>query len=147
MERERDGYLVSTDPARLDVDAIHAFLRRSYWARDLDRERVARSLAGSLCFGLYHDGAQVGLARVVTDRATFAYLCDVYVREEHQHQGLGAWLMTCVLEHEDLQDLRRFLLHTADAHAFYHRFGFEPPTRPGRLLEISAPPEGPQPDD
>ncbi len=87
------GYEISTDPARLDAGAIHAYLSRSYWAQGIPLEVVERSLAGSLCFGLYHQGKQVGLARMITDRATFAYLCDVYVLEDHRGKGLGGALM------------------------------------------------------
>ena len=91
-EETRDGYTVSTDPARLDVDAMHAFLTRCYWSPGIPREVVARAAAGSLCFGLYRGAAQVGLARMITDGATFAYLCDVYVLEEHRGHGRGRWL-------------------------------------------------------
>lgn len=131
-----DGYVVDTDRRRLDVDAVHACLARSYWAAGIPREIVVRSLAGSLCFGLYDaGGAQVGLARVITDRATFAYLCDVYVLEAHRGRGLSKFLMRCVAEHPDLQDLRRFMLATADAHGLYAQFGFTAPARPERLME------------
>jgi GNAT superfamily N-acetyltransferase len=139
LERRRDGYLVSTDPALLDADAIHAYLRRSYWAAKRPRDVVRRSLEHSLCFGLYCEGRQVGLARVVTDYATFAYLCDVYVLEEHRGRGLGVWLMECVMSYPKLQGLRRFLLFTADAHELYRRFGFAPTTIPERLMEILDP--------
>jgi GNAT superfamily N-acetyltransferase len=117
--------IVSTDRARLDVAAIHAELARTYWAADISRERVAKSLEGSLCFGLFDGKRQIGFARVVTDSATFAYLCDVYVVESYRGRGLGKQLMTAVCAHPDLQDLRRFVLWTRDAHGLYEQFGFE----------------------
>ena len=115
---------ISTDPARLDLDAIHAYLARSYWAAGITRERVARALERSLCFGLFDGARQIGFARVVTDAATFAYLADVYVLEEYRGQGLGKRLVDAVRAHPDLADLRRFLLWTRDAHGLYEQFGF-----------------------
>jgi GNAT superfamily N-acetyltransferase len=140
MEWQFPGYTVDTDPSRLDLEAIHAYLARSYWAAGIPRDVVAKSLANSLCFGLYDaGGAQVGLARVVTDRATFAYLCDVYVLEAHRGRGLGKRLVECVRAHPDLQDLRRTMLVTADAHGLYAQFGFRAPARPERLMERTEP--------
>jgi GNAT superfamily N-acetyltransferase len=103
------------------------------------REIVERSLSGSLCFGLYHQGQQVGLARVITDEATFAYLCDVYVLEEHRGRGLGRWMMEVVMAHPSLQGLRRFSLVTRDAHGLYEEFGFEPLAKPEGHMEIHRP--------
>ena len=126
-ERRDDGYEVSTDPARLDVSAIHAFLTTSYWSPGISRELVERAIVGSLPFGLYApDGTQAGFARVVSDRATFGYLGDVFVLDEHRGRGLGVWLVSCVVAHPDLQGLRRFHLATDDAHGLYERFGFLP---------------------
>jgi GNAT superfamily N-acetyltransferase len=133
---ERGEYVVSTDPAKLDVSAIHAFLSRSYWATGIPVETVARSLDGSLCFGLYHQGRQVGLARVITDGATFAYLCDVYILEKHRGRGLGRWLMETVMTHPALQGLRRWSLVTRDAHGLYAGLGFQPLQAPERHMEI-----------
>ena len=138
-ERYRDGFTVSTDPARLDLDAIHAFLATSYWAEGIPREILERALRGSLCFGLYEGERQVGLARVITDAATFAYLCDVYVLPEMRGRGLGKWLIECVMEHPDLQGLRRFSLVTRDAHELYRPFGFTEIQSPGRHMEIARP--------
>jgi GNAT superfamily N-acetyltransferase len=135
----RDGFTVSTDPARLDVDAVHAFLTTTYWCEGIPREVVERSLRGSLCFGLYTGVGQIGLARVITDGATFAYLCDVYVLPEHRGLGLGTWLMECVMAHPDLQGLRRFHLVTRDAHELYRPFGFQEVARPERHMEIARP--------
>ena len=126
---------ISTDPARLDVEAIHAFLAESYWAAGRTRAVVERSLAASLCFGAYDGARQVGLARVVTDRATFAYLCDVYVVDSHRGGGIGKRLMQAVVAHPDLHGLRRFHLVTRDAHGLYERFGFAPLAQPERHME------------
>jgi GNAT superfamily N-acetyltransferase len=139
MRWDRPPLAVDTDAARLDVGVIHGFLSGSYWAAAIPLEVVQRSIAGSLCFGLYDGGAQVGFARVVTDRATFAYLCDVFVLESRQGQRLGTFLMECVMAHPDLQGLRRFSLATRDAHALYRRFGFGPPRRPESQMEIVDP--------
>jgi GNAT superfamily N-acetyltransferase len=144
-ERERRGdLLVSTDPALLDIDLIHDFLaNRSYWARGRPLEVVRRAVASSLCFGLYEHRRQVGFARVVTDRATFAWLADVFVLESHRGRGLSKWLVGCVLAHPALQGLRRILLGTRDAHGLYTRFGFQPLADPTRFLEIFRPAPGP----
>ena len=132
----------STDPQHLDLDVIHGYLDRSYWAAGRPRELIARSLRHSLCFGLYHGDAQVGLARVVTDYATFAWLADVFVLEDHRGQGLAKWLIASVVAHPDLRELRRFLLATRDAHGLYQQFGFAPIAAPERLLArvVDAPP-------
>src|SRR4051812_2942291 len=142
----RGDFRISTDATRLDVAAIHAYLVRSYWAEGIPLAVVERSLRGSLCFGLFHVDAvrstaqrQVGLARVVTDRATFAHLCDVYVLEEVRGQGLGKWLIEVVTQHPDLQGLRRFTLGTRDAHGLYSQFGFSPLRAPERAMEIVRP--------
>ncbi|HEX2129073.1 MAG TPA: GNAT family N-acetyltransferase [Solirubrobacterales bacterium] len=127
MEVGRNGYVISDDPARLDLDLVWTFLRDSYWARNIPRDTVARSIEGSLVAGLYTDGGdQVGFARAVTDRATFAWIGDVFVLEEHRGGGLGAWLVETLLGHPDLDRLRLIVLATADAHGLYRRFGFEP---------------------
>lgn len=145
LEWRRGDYVISTDPARLDLDAIHRFLTRSYWAEGVTPERVRASIDRSLPFGLYRDGEQAGFARTVTDFTVFGWLCDVFVLEGHRGKGLGVWLVETVLGHPDLQDLRQWLLGTADAHGLYARFGFEPPDDPNRYLrrkrsesEISA---------
>lgn len=132
-------YQISSEQARMDVDAIHAFLTRTYWARGIPRETVARAIAHSTCFGVFADGAQVGFARVITDRATFAYLADVYLLEEHRGRGLARRLVQAVLAHPDLQGLRRWLLVTRDAHPLYRQLGFEPVAHPDRMMEIHRP--------
>ena len=127
MEWTRDGYTISDDPARVDVDAVHRYLHdESYWARGVPRDVVERSIAGSLPFGLYApDGSLAGFARVVTDRATYGYLADVFTLDAHRGSGLGVWLVEVVLSHPELQGLRRWVLFTEDAHGLYERFGFE----------------------
>jgi GNAT superfamily N-acetyltransferase len=135
MEWKRDGLTVSTERARLDRDAIHEFLRGSYWAKGIPRELVDRSIDNSLCFGLYDGDRLVGFARVITDSATFAYLSDVFVLESHRGRGLGTWFMETVLSHPDLQNLRRWMLATADAHDLYRRVGFTALSKPERIME------------
>ena len=139
MEWQRGDYEVSTDPARIDIESVHRFLSdEAYWSPGVPQDVVRRAIAGSLVFGLYRGSAQVGLARVVSDRATFAWLCDVYVLEEHRGHGLGKWLMECVKAHPELQGLRRWLLATRDAHGLYKQFGFEP-VDPDRFMENRDP--------
>ena len=131
----RDGYTVSTDPARLDLDVIHGFLASSYWAAGIPREIVARSIAHSMPFGIYDADAQVGFARVITDRATFGYLGDVFVLEAHRGRGLSKWLMECILSHPELQSFRRWVLLTRDAHGLYQQFGFTAVADATRYME------------
>jgi GNAT superfamily N-acetyltransferase len=121
LDRKKGRYSISTNPKRLDLDAIHGFLSRSFWAEGIPKKLVAKSIRNSLCFGLFHDRSQIGFARVITDRATFAYLCDVYILEPHRGKGLSKWLVEAVMAHPDLQGLRRFQLVTRDAfrHGMY----------------------------
>jgi GNAT superfamily N-acetyltransferase len=140
FEAQRDGYIISTEKSRLDPAAIHAYLTRSYWSPGIPRHLVEKALAGSLCFGLFTEkGQQVGFARMITDGATFAYLADVYVLEEHRGKGLSKWLMETILAHPSLQGLRRLLLATRDAHELYARYGFKPLARPESFMEIHRP--------
>jgi GNAT superfamily N-acetyltransferase len=120
----------------LDVEFIHEFLTNSaYWAQGRPLDTVQRSIEGSLCFGVYEGTRQVGFARVVTDRATFAWLCDLFVAEGHRGRGLGKWLVECIVAHPDLQTLRIFLLATRDAHELYRRYGgFEALPAPDRFM-------------
>lgn len=139
-ESRHAGYLLSDDPARLDVSAVHAFLTTSYWAAGIPRDVVARALENSLCLGVYApDGAQVGLVRVVTDSATFAYLCDVYVLEAHRGRGLAKAALHLFASHPRLQNLRRQHLVTQDAHGLYAQFGFTPLPLPDRHMEKRDP--------
>ncbi len=136
----RDGYTLSTDPTKLDVAAMHAYLSRSYWSPGIPLEIVAAAAKNSLCFGLYDaQSKQVGLARVVTDHATFAYLCDVYVIEEHRGKGLGKWMVETVCAHPALTGARRVMLGTRDAHELYRRHGFVAPPNDGVLMQILRP--------
>ena len=139
FERSRDTFRITTDVASMDLDAIHAYLTRSYWSEGISKELVSKAMAGSLCFGLFDAGRQVGFARVVTDRATYAYLCDVYVLEDYQGRGLGTWMMRELMTHPDLQGLRRWGLVTRDAHRLYEKFGFAAPANPAGLMEIARP--------
>jgi GNAT superfamily N-acetyltransferase len=137
FEQSHGDVLVSDSRDRLDVDLIHDFLaRRSYWAVGVPRERVVQSIRHSLCLGAYRAGRQVGFARVITDRATFGWLADVFVVEEARGQGIGKALVAATLAHPDLQHLRRLMLATADAHGLYARFGFQPVDHPERFMAI-----------
>jgi GNAT superfamily N-acetyltransferase len=135
MEWHRGGFTVSTDKARLDREAIHAFLKTSYWARGLPRSILDRAIENSLCFGLYDGESLVGFTRVVSDLATFGYLCDVFVLESHRGRGLAAWFMEVVMSHPDLQGFRRWMLATRDAHGLYRKVGFTALSKPERLME------------
>jgi GNAT superfamily N-acetyltransferase len=119
----------------LDLEVVHGFLRRSYWAAGVPENVVRRSIENSLCFGVYRGEEQAGFARVVTDRATFAYLADVFVLEEHRGRGIGKWLVEVILSHPDLQGLRRWMLATRDAHDLYRRYAFTELARPGIFME------------
>jgi GNAT superfamily N-acetyltransferase len=134
-----DDYEISTDPARLDIDAVHAYLTQSYWSPGIPRETVARAAANSLSFGVFHAGRQVGFARMITDRATYAYLADVYVLEAHRRKGVSKKLMDCIMAHPDLQGLRRMMLATRDAHGLYAQYGFTPLKAPDRMMEKHVP--------
>ena len=135
MHPVKDGYRISTDPSELNLDVVHGYLKGSYWAAGVPRDIVKHSIAGSLCFGVYRDEEQVGFARVVTDYATFAYLADVFVLEEHRGRGIGKWLLEVILAHPDLQGLRRWMLATRDAHELYRKYGFDELQRPGIFME------------
>lgn len=130
------NYSISDDKTQLDIHLIHGFLRTSYWAQDIPLERVVRSIAHSLCFGVYLDAAQVGFARVVSDRANFAYLCDVFMLEEHRGQGLSKRLLEFILQYPELAGIRRWMLLTADAHELYKKFGFTVAACPEDIMEI-----------
>jgi len=128
--------VITTDRSRLDLDVIHGFLTASYWAKGVPRETVARSIEHSLCFGAFEDGRQVGFARVISDRATFAYICDVFALESARGHGVGKSLMAAIMSHPELQGLRRWTLFTRDAHGLYRQFGFGAPANPERLMEV-----------
>lgn len=136
----RGEFVVSTDPARLDLDVIHGFLTNCYWAKGIPRDIVARSIEHALCFGIYDGGgAQVGFARVISDFATIAYLGDVFVLESHRGRGLSKWMMECIMQHPALQGLRRWILLTSDAHRLYAKFGFTALKSADRYMELHRP--------
>jgi GNAT superfamily N-acetyltransferase len=154
VEHRRGEFLISTDPARLDLDVIHNFLTNCYWARGVPRDVVARSMGNALCFGIYDGGdsvpylakearhgapTQVGFARVISDFATIAYVGDVFVLESHRGRGLGKWLMECIMQHPALQNLRRWILTTRDAHGLYAQVGFAAVKSPERYMERHDP--------
>jgi len=167
MEYRRGEFLISTSRERLSLDVVHGFLTNCYWAKGIPRDVVAWSIEHSLCFGIYDESppfdsaqgrllarearpfdgaegnhgapAQVGFARVVSDFATVAYLGDVFVLESHRGRGLSKWLMECVVGHPALQDLRRWILLTRDAHGLYSQFGFTPVKSPERYMELHRP--------
>jgi len=136
MKAERGEFSITSDPSAVDLAAVHAFLTRVYWSEGVPVEVVARAIAGSIPFSLFHGSTQIGFARVITDRATYAYLADVYVLEAYRGKGLGRWLIETVMQHPDLQGLRRFGLVTRDAHDLYKAFGFSALSAPDRHMEI-----------
>jgi GNAT superfamily N-acetyltransferase len=138
-EQRRGDFVISTDRDRLNVDLIHDFLTNSYWAKGITREIVVRSIEHSLCFGIYEHEAQVGFARVISDCATFAYIGDVFVLEPQRGRGLSKWLMECIVQHPALQNLRRWVLLTRDAHQLYAKYGFTPLNAPERYMELHRP--------
>jgi GNAT superfamily N-acetyltransferase len=147
-ESRRGSFLISTDRALLDLNAVHLALSTSYWSPGIPRDVVARGLQNCMCFGVYDTASprpsstlprQIGLARVITDKATFAYLSDVYIIEEYRKQGLSKWLVESILAHPELQGLRRLCLLTRDAHGLYARYGFKPMPDPTRYMELWNP--------
>jgi len=138
-EWRRGEYLITTDPARVDLAVVHAFLTASYWSKGIPLEIVQRSIEHSLNFSVYDGAHQVGFARVITDYATFAYLGDVFVLESHRGRGLSRWLMEVIVAHPELQGLRRWVLLTRDAHGLYEKVGFKPVAAPERYMELWVP--------
>ena len=135
----KDDYLLSTDKSKIDVQAVHRFLSQSYWAEGIPEEVVQRSIDNSLCFTIYHHDKLVGFARVISDAATFAYLADVFIIQEERGRGLSRWLMSVIINHPQLQGLRRLILATRDAHGLYAQFGFTPFDKPERWMERHNP--------
>lgn len=137
MEIKENGFIFSDDINLVDITAVHHYLStQSYWAKSIPLELVKKSIANSLCFGVYKDGKQAGFARWVTDRATFAYLCDVYIEEQFRGLGLSKKLMSLMMFHPDLQGLRTYTLGTLDAHGLYEQYGFKALASPERRMEI-----------
>ena len=139
MDFVKDGFTISTEKEKLDIDLIHSFLNRTYWAEGISKETIRRSIEGSLCFGVFENDKQVGFARMITDKATFAYLADVFIIEEYRGRGLSKWLMQVIMSHPDLQGLRRMILATKDAHGLYKQFGFTPLINVDRWMHILDP--------
>jgi len=141
QEREyrKGAFTVSTDRERIDLDVVYGFLTECYWAKGIPRDVVARSIENSLCFGLYAEGKQIGFARVISDYATYAYIADVFVLDAYRGNGLGKWLVECIMQHPRLQGLRRWSLVTRDAHVLYAQFGFEPLKKPQNYMELHRP--------
>jgi GNAT superfamily N-acetyltransferase len=139
MKWQKGEFRVTNRFDDLDLDFIHHFLQSSYWAKGIPKAIVAKSLKNSLCFGLFHHDKQIGFGRVITDRATFAYLSDVFVIEPYQGRGLGKWLVSCILKHPELKGLRRWLLGTQDAHGLYKQVGFVPLSQPEWFMERYTP--------
>ena len=139
LELRRGEFLLSTDPGRLDRDAIHAFLSQSYWGRERPRHVLERALDNSLCFGLYRGQEQIGFARAITDLSTFGYLADVYILEPYRGQGLGQWLVQTILSHPELKSLRRWFLLTRDMQPLYAKCGFTATPRPQDVMERIQP--------
>jgi N-acetylglutamate synthase-like GNAT family acetyltransferase len=143
----RDEYCVSTNTERLDLTVIHEFLsQESYWAQGISRTLLERSVANSVCFGLYHQtdddttqARQIGFARLITDKTTFAYLADVFVLPDYRGRGLATWLMECIISHKDVQGLRRWMLATRDAHSLYAQVGFVPLDKPEIFMQRHEP--------
>ncbi|MFI5453279.1 GNAT family N-acetyltransferase [Pedobacter sp. UC225_61] len=137
MEIKENGFIFSDDSNLVYITAVHHYLStQSYWAKSIPLELVKKSIANSLCFGVYKDGKQAGFARWVTDRATFAYLCDVYIEEQFRGLGLSKKLMSLMMFHPDLQGLRTYTLGTLDAHGLYEQYGFKALASPERRMEI-----------
>lgn len=139
MKWIKDEYTMTDQRDDLDIDVIHSFLKNSYWAAEIPKKVVEKSCDHSLCFGIYKDKDQVGFGRIITDYTTFAFVSDVFVLDAHRKKGLADWMLTCMRDHPPLQDLRRWMLATLDAHALYARKGFQPVQHPDWFMEIANP--------
>jgi len=139
LETHRDSFTISTDPSRLDLDTILDFFTRAYWTKGRPPERTRRALANSLVFGVYEGAKQIGIARVISDYAIFAYICDVFIHEDYRGHSLGKWLIQTVMAHPDLQGIRRWMLVTRDAHGLYKQYGFDSLADPNGWMEIIQP--------
>lgn len=135
-----EGYKISCDKREMNLSVIHGYISRSYWASGIPLEIMSRAINNSLCFGVFlESGEQVGFSRMITDKATFAYLADVFILETHQGKGLSKWLMKTIIEHPELQGLRRIALATRDAHGLYEQFGFKALNSPQVFMELWNP--------
>ncbi|MFT3681876.1 MAG: GNAT family N-acetyltransferase [Ferruginibacter sp.] len=133
----KDGFSISDDKLLLDIHVIHHYLsKESYWSKNIPLQVVQKSIDGSVCFGIYEGNKQIGFARVITDKASFGYLADVFILNAYRGKGLSKWLMKCILEHPELQNFRRWMLATKDAHGLYSQFGFKPLEQPERIMGL-----------
>lgn len=132
----KGGFTVTTDKEKIDIDILHNFLNQSYWANGRTIQTIVTSIENSLCFSMFKGEKQIGFARVITDYATFAYLCDVYIEEDYRGNGLGIWMLECILNYPNLLDLKKWLLATRDAHELYRKFGFYSLPNPEKYMEI-----------
>jgi len=139
MQWTKDDFIITTDKANINVDYVHQFLTRSYWAEEIPIETIGRAIEGSICFSVFYLNQQVGFARVITDEATFAYLADVFIDEKFRGKGLSKWLMDIIVNYPSLHGLRRFVLVTRDAHGLYRQFGFQPLNNVGGWMQIHNP--------
>ncbi len=142
FHQSQEDYLISTDPSLIQINVVHHYLSTtSYWAQNIPLLTVEKAIQNALCFGVYHKANQIGFARIISDKATFAYLADVFILPAEQNKGLGKWLMQVIHQHPELQGLRRWLLTTKDAHGLYHQFGWQPINDDlrNRLMTINKP--------
>ena len=139
MDLQKDSFTISTNKEKLNISYIHQFLAQSYWAENIPIEIVQRSIEGAVCFGVYDVEQQIGFARVITDKATFAYLADVFIDERYRGRGLSKWLMKTIMSHPELQGFRNWFLGTRDAHGLYAQFGFRPLENPERIMRKNVP--------
>jgi len=139
MDLQKDSFTISTSKEKLNISYIHQFLAQSYWAENIPVEIVQRSIEGAVCFGVYDGDQQIGFARVITDKATVAYLADVFIDERYRGRGLSKWLMKTIMSHPELQGLRNWFLGTRDAHGLYAQFGFSPLENPERIMRKNVP--------
>jgi len=135
-EVSRGDYSISTDKDKLDINVIHGYLSQSCWSEGIPEDVVRKSIKNAWCFGVYHQDEQIGFARIVTDRCTFAWLADVFILPEYQGRGLGKWLVSCIVEQSELKQVKNFLLATRDAHTLYSRYGFKPLDNSDRFMAI-----------
>lgn len=132
---QMDGFIITTDKSKLQIEVVHGFLKQSYWAKNIPSGVIEKAIQNSLCYGLFIGDNQIGFARVMTDYATFAYIADVFILEQHRGIGLSKWLMECILSHPELQAIRTWMLKTRDAHGLYSKFGFNQPEEPELIME------------
>lgn len=139
MNWQHQNFTIDTNKDRLDITYIQHKLSKTYWAEEIPLSIVERAIENSLCFGVYEGERQIGFARMITDKATFAYLCDVFIDEDYRGRGISKWLMSVIMDYPDLQGLRRFMLATKDAHGLYRQYGFNELVAPERWMEIHVP--------